>query len=83
MYTCAILPDFLWFWYVRSIEGHAGFLSSTVGFMADRLLILRFDVTLGLARLMRTFSCRRMLVSLPSQKSAVIACVNLVGNPSH
>ena len=29
-YICTILPEFLWFWKVRSIYGHDGFLLSTV-----------------------------------------------------
>ena len=28
---CTILPEFLWFWCIRSVTGRAGCLSSTVG----------------------------------------------------
>ena len=30
-YISKILPDIIWFWYMSSIEGHAGFLSFTIG----------------------------------------------------
>ena len=30
-YVCTILPDFLYFGYMRSIQGHAGFLPSPAG----------------------------------------------------
>ena len=30
-YGCAIIPDFLYCWYMVTVQGHAKFLSSTVG----------------------------------------------------
>ena len=30
MQVCTIRPEFLWFWHIRSIKGHAGFLLSTM-----------------------------------------------------
>ena len=50
IYICTTLPEFVYFWYTRSVQGHAGFLSATV--------------PLGSSLLGKSRSCRRELQNI-------------------